>query len=381
MKRIVLCSTALASGCLVAVAAQAADPIQLTLGGYMEYWMAGASQSSSFGNRVNNFDIQGDSQIYFTGKTTLDNGVEVGARVQISSGSDYNDPYVQRSYMWMSGDYGKAIAGKYRDVVWLTHNYAPEASHLDSGLGGSDFYQILPVSSGKGVRALDPNQKPTNYANKILYLTPRAYGFQFGTSFTPSNNTSGDNASETSETIIQDAEFDQAWAWALSYSGNLAGVGLNAAVGYDFINGRQDNTIKKGGDVHNFQTSILLSYQGFSLGGSFNRMAAPTDSFYYDKNGRAWEIGVGYAEGPYAVSLAYVNSSTRGVDMSNTTLPNLTGTHDMADFYRMGARYTLGPGVDLWGALAYLDAQSHTGNKADGNEGAIGGAIGLRLDF
>ncbi len=67
--------------------------------------------------------------------------------------------------------------------------------------------------------------------------------------------------------------------------------------------------------------------------------------------------------------------------MSNTTLPNLTGTRDTVDFYRMGARYTLGPGVDLWGALAYLNAESHTGKKADGNEGAIGGVVGLRLDF
>ena len=46
-----------------------------------------------------------------------------------------------------------------------------------------------------------------------------------------------------------------------------------------------------------------------------------------------------------------------------------------------GARYNLGAGVDLWAALAYLDSRSHTGNAADGNEGAIGGAVGLRVDF
>ncbi len=267
MRRIVLCSTVLASGCLFSVAAQAADPIQIKLGGYMEYWVAGASQGSDFGSPVNNFDIQGDSQIYFSGKTILDNGVEVGTRAQISSGSDYNDPFVQRSYMWMSGNYGKAIVGKYRDVVWLTHNFAPEASHLDAGLGGSDFYQILPVSSGKGVRALDPNQKPTNYANKILYLTPKAYGFQFGTSFTPSNNTSGDDASATSETVVQDADFDQAWAWALSYAGNLAGVGVNAAVGYDFINGRQDGVIKKGGTFTTSRPAPCFPIRGIRLAG------------------------------------------------------------------------------------------------------------------
>ena len=375
MKHHLLGAGALALSAAMATAAQASDPIRLKLGGYMEYWAAGASQGDDYARPVNNFDIQGDSQIYFMGKTTLDNGIEVGVRVQTSAGSDYNDPFVQRSYAWLSGAYGKAIFGKYRDVVWLTHNYAPEASHLDSGLGGSDFYQILPT--GDGVRALDPNQKPTNYANKFLYLTPKVYGFQLGASFTPSNNTSGDDASATSETIAKDAGFDQAWATALSYGGTLGGIGINASVGYDYMNGNRDAGTP--GDVHNFQTSAVLSYRGVSVGGGFNRMVAPGDSFYAARDGYAWEAGVGYGEGPYMVSLAYVHSSTRGVN--TVAYPNLTGADDAVDFYRMGARYNIGPGVDLWGALSYLNSESHTGKKADGNEDAIGGADCLRLDF
>ncbi len=376
MKRLILRCSALVPAACLAAAAHAADPLQLKLGGYMEYWVAGAGQGDDYAEPVNSFDIQGDSQIYFLGKTVLDNGLEVGVRVQASAGSDTNAQYIQRSYAWVSGAYGKAIVGKYRDVVWLTHNYAPEASHLDSGLGGSDFYQILPT--GRGVASLDPNEKPTNYANKFLYMTPKVYGFQLGASFTPSNNRAGDDASATSETIVKDAGFDQAWATALTYGGTVGGVGVNASVGYNLMNGRNDGTVQKPGDVHNFQTSALLSYQGFSVGGGFNRMVAPADSFYASKDGHAWEAGVGYAEGPYMVSLAYVSSSTRG-DLA--AYPIRVHDQDEVNFFRMGARYALGPGVDLWGALAYLDSRSHTGNKADGNEGAIGGALGLRLDF
>lgn len=374
MKRFATYSGAVLAAAGFAAAAQASDPIQIKLGGYMEYWAAGASQGDHYADPVNSFDIQGDSQIYFLGKTVLDNGVEVGARVQASAGSDYNAQFIQRSYAWVSGAYGKAIFGKYRDVVWLTHNFAPEASHLDSGLGGSDFYQILPT--GDGVSSLDPNEKPTNYANKFLYLTPKVYGFQIGASFTPSNNRSGDDADTVSETIVKDAKWDQAWAAALSYGGTIGGIGVNASVGYDYINGNRDTGTPD--DVHNLQTSAVLSYQGFSVGGGFNRMIAPSDSFYASKDGRAWEAGVGYTEGPYMVSFAYVNSTTRG---NLASYPIVAHAHDEVDFYRMGARYALGAGVDLWGALAYLDSESHTGRKADGNEGAIGGAIGLRLDF
>lgn len=375
MQRLLMGVSALALTVAAASVAQASDPLKLKLGGYMEYWVAGASQGDDYASPVNSFDIQGDSQIYFQGKTTLDSGVEVGARVQISSGSDYNDPFVQRSWLWTSGNFGKVIAGKYRDVVWLTHNYVPEASHLDDGINGSDTYQILPFGT---VRPLDPNEKPTNYANKILYLTPKFYGFQWAGSFTPSNNRMGDDSSATSETIVKDAGFDQAWATALSYGGTFGEVGFNASVGYNFMNGNRDAGTP--GNVHNLQVSSVASYQGFSVGAAFNRMAATADSFYAERGGHSWKAGVGYTEGPYQVSFSYNNSTTRGRDLS-TGKANLDGTKDYVDFYRMGARYTLGPGVDLWGALLYLESESHTGKKADGNEGAIAGVVGLRLDF
>ncbi|HCK18211.1 MAG TPA: porin, partial [Thalassospira sp.] len=68
------------SSALVAVgfagAAQASEPISLSVGGYMEQWAGVASQEDAYESR-NAF--QSDTEVHFAGSTTLDNGIEVGA--------------------------------------------------------------------------------------------------------------------------------------------------------------------------------------------------------------------------------------------------------------------------------------------------------------
>jgi len=370
MNKVLLGTTVLVSSLAVAPgAAFASDPVKLTLGGYMEYWVAAGSQDSAYSTPVNSFDIQGDSRIFFTGKTTLDNGMKVGAQVEIAAGADSNDTEVVRSYAWVQGNAGKMIVGKYRDVVWMTHNEAPDASYLTAGLTKSDF--VAQITPRNQVFILDPNETPTNYANKLSYFTPSVYGFQAGVSFTPSNDVRGDDYFDTTDGIEKTGNFDQAWATSLSYGGEVAGVGVKAAVGYDYMNGRNDAEVANPGNVHNFQTSGALSYQGFTVGGSFNRMIAGEDSFNAAKDGHAWELGLGYAEGPYAVSFSYAHSSVRGIYSGD----------DTAGLYRVGARYTLGPGVDLFSSVGYFDAESGSGDASKGNEGAWGGAAGLRLTF
>ena len=112
---------------------------------------------------------------------------------------------------------------------------------------------------------------------------------------------------------------------------------------------------------------------GFTLGGAYRVMDSDTATGAAASNdGHAWDLGVMYAEGPYAVSFSYTASSVEG---------GAAAGEDDIDLWRIGAKYALGPGVNVFGQVAYLNAEDDTGDATLGNEGAIGGVVGLKLVF
>ncbi len=372
MKKILFGTTALLAAGAFASAAQASDPIKLQLGGYMEYWVAGASQDSAFSTPVNSFDIQGESEVWFVGKTTLDNGMVIGVQVELEAGSNNNgattNDIIDESYLWVEGKYGKAIVGSENDAAYLMAVSAPNASDMGGAFVTSeaDTIMYLPVP----VSALDAIPNTLSDENKFTYFTPKFYGFQAGASYIPSNAASGDDDNTTTETIRKNRNFDEAWAFGLSYAGEFSGVGVKASGHYVTID---MNTTAGGGEVQEFGGGLSLSYQGFTVGGAVKRKVAGTDTAdQAATDGFAWNAGVMYAEGPYKVSLNYATSDVRGA---------ATVGNDEVDVWRLGGAYALGPGVNVFAELAYSDAQDETGLAANGNEGAYGGVVGLRLNF
>ena len=215
MKRFALCSSALASLCAFAATAQASDPLQLSLGGYMEYWVAGASQGDDFATPVNSFDLQGDSQIYFSGKTVLRQ--RPGDR---HAGAGQRGLGLQRAVRATVVRLGE------RQLRQGNLRQVPRRGVADPQLRAGSLpprfrprrLGLLPDSphrQRRTGRSTPTRSRPTTPTSSCI--SPRgSNGFQLGASFTPSNNTSGDDASATSETIVKDAGFDHAWATALS---------------------------------------------------------------------------------------------------------------------------------------------------------------------
>jgi hypothetical protein len=378
MKKILFGTTALLAAGAFAPTAQAADPIKLSVGGYMEYWVAGASQDDDAALNANSFDVQGEGEIHFKGKTTLDNGMTVGVQVELEAGSNHNgDDTIDESYIWVSGKYGKLIAGSENDVVYLTQVQAPEASAMGKGINEGDTNKYLLTNK---VVYLDVNDTTNGDANKLSYFTPRMYGLQAGISYAASNNTTGDDkwsGAVNSETVAKATAFDEAWAFALNYKGEFSGVGVAASAGYVVYDVRNDATQGAGHDpnAEDIQAGLQFTYQGFTLGGGAKRRIANAASgLDAGSDGVAWDAGLMYAEGPYAVSLSYTSSNVVG--------DRAVAEDDEIDLWKLGANYKLGAGVDLFGQLAYLNAdKGGDNNAADGNEGAFGGVVGLKLKF
>src|SRR5262249_18699332 len=92
MKRVALLgSTAVLGAGMVANTAMAADPIKLNVGGFFrETYMAVFDDDGEgkLGNDRNTDGFFNNAEIHFTGETTLDNGLSVGAHVELEGETD-----------------------------------------------------------------------------------------------------------------------------------------------------------------------------------------------------------------------------------------------------------------------------------------------------
>ncbi len=367
MKKILIGTTALLAA---ATAAQASEPVKLQLGGFMEYYVTGSKQDGDFStangvNRgTNNFDVQGEGEVYFKGSTVLDNGMTIGVMVQLENGTDNNGTdIIDESYLYISGKYGKLTLGSTDNVAYLMRATAPNAAYTEVDDTAIPNYLIRPFD--------DDNITDMGFdgdANKISYMTPKFYGLQAGVSYTGSGNAGGDDSGvAASESVAKVADFDEAYAFSVSYEREIGPVGLLTTAGYTVANGGAINS----GKAEDWAFGLNLTYQGFTLGGAYRGVSANDDSGFSAYDGYAWDAGLMYADGPYAVSVNYRKSVTAG-DLG------VAGNNEI-DTYAIGGKYTLGAGVDLFGQLAYANYDQE-GTGID-NKGAYGGVVGLHLDF
>jgi outer membrane protein OmpU len=111
----------------------------------------------------------------------------------------------------------------------------------------------------------------------------------------------------------------------------------------------------------------VIGFSGFSVGGSIAHDNTGTAN---DGDNLTWDVGVTYSTGPWTVGVTYMQ-----VDQEVTS----TRDDEMEGFHVSGT-YNLGPGVDLWAGVKYMDYQSDTNLAANENE-ALFGMIGTSVSF
>jgi len=186
MKKVLLGTTAIvAAGMIASSPASAAEKISAKVGGYMEQWIGYTSVDDGTTRDVDGFDIKSDSEIHFTGSTTLDNGIEFGVNVQLEANSNSGDQ-IDESYLIVKGSFGEINLGDENSAMYKMH-YSP----TDYGIGLNSGDQVdwasvngSGITSGGYFRApygstyVEPNR--ANDSTKLTYYTPRFSGFQLG---------------------------------------------------------------------------------------------------------------------------------------------------------------------------------------------------------
>ncbi|MEQ8709309.1 MAG: porin [Rhodospirillales bacterium] len=329
MKKILFGTTALVAAGLV-TSAHAAEKIKLGVSGYM--WQeVGVADSRNGQTTVN---LVSNTEVHFKGTTTLDNGLEIGADIQLEGNSQAGDQ-IDESYAWISSKtWGKLQLGTENGVGDLITTHAPSVGPM--GVDGSNATYWFTNTGSSAPTSIDVSQSGDN--EKITYISPKLAGMlQAGVSYTPSTDAEdGKGPSATTST-------HNVFEGTLLLDTDIAGVGVRTSV--SALHGANQG----GTNLNAYSAGLSLSYAGFTLGGGWGRnqnKGAATD-------GSAYNLGLSYATGPYGVSFGFHNGTANGANGD-------AGREDGVLVSELAMSYKISDGVDFKSGVSYVQFEQDT---------------------
>jgi hypothetical protein len=308
------------------------------------------------------------------GETTLDNGLTVGARIDME-GQQSNEQ-IDEVWAYFKGDWGEVRFGDQDDATEDLHYLIPSASNI---FGVDTPYFEFSNNHGNNFSngSFQTNStllQMSGNATKVMYFSPTFAGFSFAVSFAPDRR--GEDSysywSQTGGTTLSNnsGQVQNVFAAALNFDHDFNGVSLSTGIG--FAEGQWEST---GGD-HNVSTDwgvdghLIVSFAGFTVGGAGRyqnnyQSASGADLWVAGIGGTynwdAWTVGLAWSHGDYE----YANSG---------------GSSDTIDIIQLTGRYDLGPGISLDAMVGYntMDAGNNTGHQDDDTwETGVGFFIGF----
>jgi predicted porin len=388
MRRVLLGSTALlGAGVASAIASQpasAADGIKLGVGGYFRtaYMVVFDDDSEGEpGNERNTDGVFSDAEIHFTGSTVLDNGLEVGARVELE-GEDDDSDQIDEAWIYFAGGFGEVRIGSLDDALGNLCVFAP---------GGTNNFSAFSPNQW-GANTLTTNSicfgvDDVGDSQKIVYFSPVFAGFQIGLSYVPSSDKEkhgdGVGAHTGMPTNVDDTSRHNVSLYGV-YNYEAENWWLQLGGG-----GSWEGNVEKANGGPNrdesefYQTGILVGIGDFQVGASFNYFNDDDLFAATLENGDVvadrWVLGIGasYTMDVWIFGIGYsINDAdieNEGGDDSDFTLQRTALT----------ANYNLGPGIDLDGEIAYTwqDVSGPDFEDSADNYDAIEIGIGTSITF
>ena len=251
MKKILFGTTALVAAGLV-TSAHAAEKIKLGVSGYM--WQeVGVADSRAGQTTVN---LVSNTEVHFKGSTTLDNGLTIGADIQLEGNSQGGDQ-IDESYAWIeSKTWGKVILGTENGVGDLITTHAPGVGPM--GIDGSNATYWFTNTGSAAPTSIDASDSGDN--EKLTYISPKLGGmFQAGVSYTPSTDAEDGKAPSANTSLHNVVE------GTLLLDTDIAGFGVRSSVSalHGSNQGANNRTV--------YSAGLNVSYAGFTVGGGWGR--------------------------------------------------------------------------------------------------------------
>lgn len=336
MKNLLMCGAALSTVLAFATPSFASESegVKLQLGGYFKGYVSAVSQDETAGTGIHAVDILRDTEVHFTGQTTLDSGLTVGAHFegQADAGDSFN---IDESYVFFSGDWGRINFGGSYGTAFLLQVVAPAANPFVDGryqLIAPMNYEAAGITGPMG--RTDYSHATSGNADKISYITPYFSGFQAGVTYTPDSDSSralSGNASDSDDTTAS----SDIWDLALRYEGKISdSVNYRAGAGYT----RAQVETGSADDREAWNVALDFDIGAFGIGAAYftdNEGDADNDVDYVS-------VGADYTLGSVTYGASYYNKDN---DITNVDLNR----------YSLGAVYKYGPGMSFNTSLHYYD--------------------------
>jgi predicted porin len=446
MKKLLLGSAVVALG--FGLAAPASAQVKLDLAGHFKGYAAWVSQDTTPDNAAvagdqseeeRNLSIVRETEIHFTGETTLDNGLTVGFHAEADVDGNGDTFAQEEAYAYFSGAWGRVNFGREDGAAYLLQVAAPSADsnydgirqyvqpinyNIITGAGTAteitfdDIFQnglaanelVLDVNGNDAVSAndilvgaaignlvaaapvLDYDNAITGTSDKFTYLTPVFNGFQAGFSYTPEIAGSRGLAGNRDDDSV--AEYGDVWEVSARYEGQFGELGLAVGAGYSHASLERDVDTVAGG-----AGSDAIFYRDVNGNGAFT---AGTDQVVATLDDQeAWNVGIDLNWGPFGLGAAYteddngvsgdwLETETWVVGADYTTGPFKIGASyyntDLrdgvveADRWTGGVTYTYGPGMTFRGSVSFVELDEEVGITNDSAD-ATTVLLGTQIDF
>jgi outer membrane protein OmpU len=387
------------------------QPVKISVGGYFTSMIGFSDQDGSFENAaVNSLGVAGrpyrtttilnDSEIYFTGNSTLDNGLRIDVIVQLEtdqftsngnnggSGAANSNNTIDESYIKLTGGFGDVRIGNTKAGSFVLGTPTLPAGIMRHDTLDVGKFVIAPTGAGatSGSGVDDPTSPfflngitwdvgPSD-GMKIVYISPQFAGFRIGGSYWTAG-AGGDKlgaASDTDNNGTTDV--------AIQYQNKFGDVGFNATASYvhttdgQGFGGAPGTAGGRGYQVWNGQAAI--SYAGFRVSGRYGRALGNADKGGVQAASGAniddwqYDAEILYRSGPWGVSFTYQHGNA---EETKAIAADLTRT-----VYMFGADYAIGPGIKVGANIFRADWNDETTAPANNNDGwAVVGGIKVRF--
>jgi len=361
MKKLLLGSTALVVGGVMAAPAMAADPIKMGIGGYYTFYALAGNIDSTYAFNGSFTNYKGlaftqEGEIHFIGQTKLDNGTSVGLTVELEAwnpSSATANAQIDEAFIFAFGDWGRTELGS-RDAASYRMYYGTPSALIGWGAiqHNHNWANASVIANNKayGRTMATTNTPQWQDVNRINYFTPRFQGLQIGVGYAPKlnaaagafgasgpGNPAGVCGYNNATNINNCPSSDYAWQDAFDVGANYLNkfgdftVALYGAFAYaTFVPGYSPfaaaASMTTGANLANWKQWVAgaqFGFAGFTVGGAIGYDNNGAGANYFtgvDNDTRFYTAGIMYETGPWQMSFMWAGFyNTNGNGSSNVT--------------------------------------------------------------